>query len=289
MNIFRAYISGFKSTGRTWAMTTFIYVVNLILAVMVSIPFLGTLKQKAAFSMSVQDLLAGYDHTVIEELFNETMVQIGQYVREGFWIALLFFIVSIFLTGGILHIFSDKSYPFTFERFFSGSLKFFPRFLKLSLYMLIIYLLITVLIFLFIFLISAGSISSGGSEKTVFFIVLPGLVFWLLLMIFFLIIADYARFSIVRNESGKVFVTLFRSLKFVSRKFPFTYGLYLMLIVAPVVLLYLYTLLSDVIGMTSGIMILVMFIIQQLVIWAKAFTRIWTFASQFDYYLARPF
>ena len=82
-------------------------------------------------------------------------------------------------------------------------------------------------------------------------------------------------------------VTTFRL--FVFRKFPFTYGLYLMLLVAPVVLIYIYTLLSDVIGMTSGIMILVMFLIQQLFIWAKAFTRIWTFASQYDYYLGRAF
>jgi len=289
MNIFRAYISGFKSTGRTWAMPTFIYVVNLILGILFAIPFLGTLKQKAGFTMSIQDVLSGYDHTVFQELFNEATVYIGQFIRQGLWIAVLFFIISIFLTGGILHIFSDKSYPFTFERFFSGSLKFFLRFLKLSMYMLVIYLLLTALIFLIVFLISAGVFSGTGSEKTLFFIVFPGFCFWLLVMIFFLIIADYARFSIVRNDSRNVFITIFRSLKFVSRKFPFTYGLYLMLLVAPVALIYSYTLLSNVIGMTSGITILVMFLIQQLFIWAKVFTRVWTFASQFDYFLGRAF
>ena len=49
MNIFKAYISGFKSTGRTWAMTTSIYVVNLILGILVALPFLTTLKQKAGY------------------------------------------------------------------------------------------------------------------------------------------------------------------------------------------------------------------------------------------------
>jgi len=289
MNIFRAYISGFKSTGRAWAMPTFIYLVNLILGIVIAVPFLETLKQKAGFRMAIQDLLSGYDHTVFREFFNEASVQLGPFIRQGLWIAILFFIVSIFLTGGILHIFSDKSYPFTFERFFSGSLKFFPRLLKISLYMLIIYLLITALIFLIVFLISAVSLSGTGSEKTIFFIILPGLCLWLLFMILFLIVADYARFSIVRNDSRKVFITIFRSLKFVFGKFPFTYGLYLMLMVAPVALIYIFTLLSDGIGMTSGIKILVMFIIQQLFIWARAFTRVWTFASQFDYYLGRAF
>jgi hypothetical protein len=270
-------------------MTTFMYIVNLILGILFAIPFLGTLKQKAGFTMSLQDLLSGYDHTVIRELFNETSVYLGPFVRQGLWIAILFFIISIFLTGGILHIFSDKSYPFTFERFFSGSLNFFFRFLKLSFYMLIIYVLVTAIIFLIVFLISAAAFSGTGSEKTIVSIALPGLCFWLLVMIFFLIIADYTRFSIVRNDSRSVFITIFRSMKFVARKFPFTYGLYLMLLIAPVILIYVYTLLSNGFGMTSGITILVMFLIQQLFIWAKTFTRIWTFASQFDYYQARPF
>jgi uncharacterized membrane protein len=239
--------------------------------------------------MSIQNLLSGYDHTVFQEFFNETTVHLGQFIRQGLWIAILFFIISIFLTGGILHIVSDKSYPFTMERFFSGSLKYFPRLLKLSIYMLVVYVLVTAIIFLIVSLITAASLTGTGSEKNLFFIVFPGLCFWLLVMIFFLIIADYTRFSIVRNDSRYVFMTIFRSMKFVSRKFPFTYCLYLMLLVAPVVLIYIYTLLPNVIGMTSAITILVMFIIQQLFIWAKVFTRVWTFTSQFDYYLARAF
>ena len=289
MNIFRAYISGFKSTGRTWLMTTFIYLVNLILGIVIAIPFLGTLKQKAGSSMAIQDLLSGYDHTVIQEFFNDTSVHLGQFIRQGVWAAILFLFISIFLTGGILHIFSDKSYPFTFERFFSGCLKFFLRFLKLSFYMLVIYLLVTAIVFLIFFLISAGSLGGTGSEKTLFYIILTGLCLWLLVIFYFLIIADYARFSIVRNDSRNIFSTIFRSLKFVSKKFPFTYGLYLMLLVAPVALIYLYALVLYVIGMTSGITILVMFLIQQLFVWTKVFTHVWKFASQFDYYLGRAF
>ncbi|UCG28085.1 MAG: hypothetical protein JSV24_01630, partial [Bacteroidales bacterium] len=228
MNIFKAYISGFKSTGRTWGMTTLIYVVNLVLGILVALPFLGTLKQEAGYSMYIQNLLSDYDHTVFQEFFNESSVHLGQFIRQGLWIAILFFIVSIFLSGGILHIFYDKSYPFTLERFFSGGLRFFLRFLKLSIYMLVIYLLVTVIVIFIVFLITAGSFSGTGSEKSAFFIIFTGFCFWLLLMVYFLIIADYARFSIVRNDSRKIFRIIFQSLKFVSVKFPFTYGLYLM-------------------------------------------------------------
>jgi len=287
MNILKAYTSGLKSAGRTWKMTTFIYIITLVLGIIIALPFLGELKRQAGNSMSINNLLAGYDHTVFMEFFTKTVVNLGQFIRQGLWVAILFIIVSIFLSGGILHIFSDKTYPFTLERFFSGSIKYFLRFLKLSAYMVIFYLVVTMIIFLTILLITAGSVSSTGSEKSAFFIVFIGLCFWLVVMIYFLIIADYTRFAIVRNDTRKVFRTIFQSVKFVSVKFPFTYGLYLMLLVAPVLLFYLYSLLSNVIGMTSGITILIMFIIQQMFIWSRVFTRVWTFASQFDYYLTK--
>jgi len=51
-------------------------------------------------------------------------------------------------------------------------------------------------------------------------------------------------------------------------------------------LFYLYMIVSRTIGMTSGITILFMFVLQQLFIWLRISLRIWTFASQFDYYSA---
>ena len=57
MNILKAYTTGFKSTGRTWKMTTIIYVIILILGIIITLPFLGELKRNAGNSMAINNLL----------------------------------------------------------------------------------------------------------------------------------------------------------------------------------------------------------------------------------------
>lgn len=287
MNILKAYTTGFKSAGRTWKMTTLIYVIILILGIIITLPFLGELKRNAGNSMAIHNLLEGYDFTVFVEFFNEAAMNLGQFIRQGLWVAFLFIFISMLLTGGILHIFSDKSFPFTIERFFSGCTRYFFRFFKLSMYMLVPSILISTIIFLIIFLVSAGSYSNIGSEKSIFYIVFIGLCFWLLVMIYFVMIADYARFYLVKYDSSKVLRSLWESVKFVSRNIIFTYGLYLFLLVVPVVLIYIFSLLSNIIGMSSGLTIFVMFILQQIFIWSRVYTRVWTFASQMDYYYSK--
>jgi len=287
MNIFRAYINGFKTAGRTWKMVTFMYLCILFLGILLTLPFLGELKRQAGNSMAVGNLLEGYDHTVFQEFFVDTAMNLGQYIRQGLWAAFLFIFISIFFTGGILHIFADKSYPYTIERFFSGCVRFFFRFLKLTLYMMVPIALLTAIIFLIIFIVSAGSFSNVGSEKSIFFIGLTGLCFWLIIMIYFIVIADYARFYIVKYESQKVFRAIWESTKFVTRRFIFTYSLYLLLLLVPVLLIYIFTLLSNIIGTSSGLTILGMFILQQVFIWSRVYTRVWTFAGQMDYYYSK--
>ena len=277
MNILKAYTTGFKSTGRTWKMTTIIYVIILILGIIITLPFLGELKRNAGNSMAINNLLEGFDYTVFQEFFNEAAMNLGQFVRQGLWIAFLFLFLSILLTGGILHIFSDKSFPFSIDRFFSGCTRFFFRFFKLSIYMLVPYLLVSTIVFLIIFLVSAGSISNVGSEKSIFYIVLIGLCFWLLVMIYFVMIADYARFYLVKYDSSRILRSLWESMKFVSRNIIFTYGLYLFLLVVPVALIYIFSILSNIIGMSSGVYLIVRF---------RA-SRVWTFASQMDYYYSK--
>lgn len=289
MNIFNAYISGLKSSGRSLLMTTWIYIVNLVLGLIVAIPFLGKIKEGSQNSLSIHNFLYDFDFTTFRELFSETNVQLNLFFRQGFWIAILFIIISIFLTGGILKIFSDKTYPFSIERFINGGREFFSRFFRLSCYMILVACICTLIVSVIFVLIISASWSGTGSEKQLFYISITSLGILLVILIYILIIADYARFIMVRNDSKKVLRSIWMSTKFVTRKIMFTYGLYLMLLVIPLVLIYLYLLLSRVIGMNSGVTVLVMFIIQQGFIWMRVFTRIWTFGSQFDYYMGSAY
>ena len=289
MNIFQAYIAGFKKTGRSLLMTTLIYAINLVLGIVVTIPFLGGLREGAGRSLSINNLLSGYDHTVILELLNNTSFHLRHFVQQGFWIAILYLFISIFLTGGILYTLSDSSYPFTLERFINGCRRFFLRFLKISAYALILELLIALLIILIFSFVIRGSFTGRGSEKVIFYLSVSGIGILSLFLVYILIIADYARFFLVKYDSNQVLRSLWESTRFVTRNIIFTYGLYLMLLVAPVILIYLFMLFSNIVEMGSGVAILLMFIVQQIFIWSRVFTRIWTFDSQLEYYLNKSY
>ena len=54
--------------------------------------------------------------------------------------------------------------------------------------------------------------------------------------------------------------------------------------VVPILLFLIYFKLESAIGMTSGINILVIFIIQQLLVWCRVFTKIWILGSELNLY-----
>ena len=286
MNITKAYASGFKTTVRFLKMTLVIYILNLLMGLTIAIPFMGALKEASGHSMAPQNLLKGFDFTSFQEILRHYGEEISSYLSHGFWMVLFFLILSIFLTGGILTAFKHKESKFSLKSFFSGCGAFFFRFFKISLYTVFMHIILAVFIYLIFALIVAGMAGGTASEKTFFYLFVFFLGIHLLLGIFLVIITDYSRFILVLNDSGKVLKSIWLATKFVTRKFPGTYGLYLMLLVIPLILFYLYMIASRTIGMTSGLTILFMFVLQQLFIWLRISLRIWTFASQFDYYSA---
>lgn len=286
MNITKAYTSGFKTTVRSLKMTTLIYVLNLLMGLTIAIPFMGALKEASGHSMAPQNLLKGFDFTSFQEILRHYGEEISSYLSHGFWMVLFFLILSIFLTGGILTAFNKKESTFSLKSFFSGCGTFFFRFFKVSLYTVFMHIILAVFVYLIFTLIVAGIAGGTASEKTFFYLFVFFLGIHLLLGIYLIIITDYSRFMLVLNDSGKVLKSIWLATKFVTRKFPRTYGLYLMLLVIPLILFYLYMIASRTIGMTSGLTILIMFVLQQLFIWLRISLRIWTFASQFDYYSA---
>ena len=103
-------------------------------------------------------------------------------------------------------------------------------------------------------------------------------------------VADYAKILVVVHDEHSMLKTAWRSTKLVSRYFFRTFGLELLMVVVPIVLFAIYVWLDLSIGMTSGLTILVMFILQQLFIISKAWTKVFFFAGELSlYYSLQPF
>ncbi len=284
MTIIKDYLSGLRLASRSLKMTTMIYVINLLFALALAIPFYGVITNAAHGSLQVNKLLEGFNYTALQEFTDSAKGAIGLLFKEGIWLAILYLLVSIFMAGGILKTL-DNGAVFKGKEFFANGSKFFFRFMRLTLYFFIIHALVILIIYLPLSLIMVTLGKIADSEKALFYAAIFGGGLHLLIFIYLMIVAHYTRFMIITEDTTKVWKKLWASVKFVSRRFFSTYPLYLLLLANLVLLIFVFKFLSGIVGMTTGFTIFIMFLLQQIFIWSRIWLKIWFYGSQLEYYL----
>jgi hypothetical protein len=284
MKILNSYTTGFKSAFNTKKLVTTIYVITFLMALMLAIPFGNTIQKEAGNSMAFSALLKGFDYTVYQDFMNHSGDAIRPFISTAVWLGIFYLLFTIFFEGGILTVLKRKEDKFTLRFFWEASAKYFSRFFRLALYMLITQAIIAVIIFIILAQILSSVYNSAPNEISIFYTFVAGVVIYLLIFIFLLIVTDYAKVMLVENEEYRPFRTILRSFAFSFKHFLSTYFLYLLLLVVPILLYLIYFKLESAIGMTSGFNILVIFILQQLLIWSRVFTKIWILGSELNLY-----
>lgn len=265
---------------RNIKMTFLIYCINLVLALLVVFPFLSALKSGFGNSMLPDALLKGFDFTSLVE-FLRNFKSIGGFIAQARWMIIFYLIASVFMSGGILFIINKKE-KFSVISFLNGCVLYFFRFFKLFIYMLFFNLLVALIVYLPLYFIVDSASDTVASEASLFYIILAGVLIHLILFGILQMTVYYAKIRIVSEDSRKVFSSIFRSIKFVFKHFASTLTLFLLQLIIPMLLVIVFFFFNGVIGMTSGFTILVMFIIQQVFIISRVFTRIWMYGSQYD-------
>ncbi|MBE9510747.1 MAG: hypothetical protein IMY71_07715 [Bacteroidetes bacterium] len=284
MTIIQNYLSGLRLASRSLKMTTMIYVINLLFALALAIPFYSVITNAAHGSLQVNKLLEGFNYTTMQELTDSAKGSISLLFKEGIWLAILYLLLSIFLAGGILKTL-DNGAVFKSKEFFANGSKFFFRFLRLTFYFILIHALVILIIYLPLSLILSTLGKNAESEKALFYAIIAGGGLHIIIFIYLLIIAHYTRFMIITEDTTKVWKKIWASVKFVSRKFFSTYPLYLLLLAGLVLLILVFKFLSGVVGMTTGFTIFIMFLLQQVFIWCRIWLKIWIYGGQLEYYL----
>lgn len=284
MKIITSYASGFKATFNTKKLVTTIYVITLLMALILAIPFSGTIQKEAGNSMAFNALLKGFDYTVYQDFMNHFARAIQPYISTAIWMGIFYLLFTIFFEGGILTVLKRKENKFTLRFFWEASAKYFSRFLRLALYMIILQAIIAVILFFILAAILSSVYKSAPNESYIFYTVLIGVIIYLLIFIFLLIVTDYAKVMMVENDEYRSLRTILRSFGFSFKHFLSTYSLYLLLLVVPIFLFLIYFKIESAIGMSSGWRILLIFIIQQLLVWSRIFTKIWILGSELTLY-----
>ncbi len=288
MKVIRSYIKGWTSLFQYKRMWLIMYGTNFLLALFAAIPVSGFLGRSVGYSMSLGRSHEGFDYTFIGEMYRRFKHQIDAILDQTVLTMLVFFIVSIFLVGGVLHIYKKEIERFSLKTFWRGCSKYFWRFFRLTVYFLAIHGLI---LFVFFVLFSANT---GGlspflmeSEKELMDTFMWLAPFYVLVFTFVSMIQDYAKIHIVHENPALLFKPIWESIKLVFKNIGKFALLYLLNIITFLAIFGIYWLISDQFDEKTISSIMLLFIVGQLFMIARVGVKLLNLSSATHLYKIR--
>ncbi len=282
MNIAKAYTKGFIQTAKYPRMWFILYFANLLMGLLLALPMFSVLNTHFGHSDFYYRLLEGYNATVFKEFFYYFGDALSALLGGIKWLLLAYFLLSVFLTGGIIRTLNDDK--FSTSSFFGGAAYSFFRYLGLS--------LLVAIIQIFFLIVIAGSVGkyidlkfdSFQSELVVYGIVIAALVVYFFIFLIFNMVSDYGKFYLEMNDSFNIFKAFWDGIKYVFKHFLKTMSLYLILLFLPAVIMYVYLYFEKDYKMATSLGILIVFIMQQGFILLRVFLRTWILSSELKIY-----
>jgi hypothetical protein len=270
-------------------MVLVLWVFNLLFAA--AVYFVGRGYFANALGQSaLSETLRRFDTALFLEMLIHNGAPLGTLFKVILALAFLYFWVSIFLTGGILHVLLWGGEPAgegprrrLAPAFFQGAGRYFGRFFRLAVYSLLLWL--GFLISQWILWIVAGPLTAEGTnEKMIYYIVWACLAFDLILVFFIRMILDYARIIIVRTNTGRVWHSLWEAMGFILKRLFGALALYYSLLITGGVIFLVYWGIHSRIATVSAASIWLAFLIGQLFIISRGWLKIAFQSAQLNFY-----
>jgi hypothetical protein len=268
MNFIKAYFLGLKTALLNFRTLIVSYLVNLLFGKFAarSQAFQGLLQQ---FDLrAVGDLVANYDF--VFKSIPPLIIGLG----------LLYWVINIFLTGGILS--TVKIDKFTMRDFFAGCGYNFFAFLIVDLISLLIIGGFTFAVMeIFGFVREKASLNIDTESHVV---LISGIVVLALASLFTFALITYAKVMLVAHQSVNAMFHVLRSLAFIIRRFYVVLPMLLLLLVPPAFVIYAYFKFEGLFYSSTWSGVLIGFALQQVFILVRIFFRIWFLSSHYELY-----
>ena len=291
MKILKSYGYGVKRAVLEPKMIFVLWLINILFSSVIFFLFLKYLTAALGNSPAAEGLLKKFDFNIFFELIIHKGGPLQTIFYAAFILACLFFLVSIFLNGGILSVLisshrssEDQGEGRRFSRvFFQGAGQFFGRFFRLCIYSLILWIAVVLIHLLLNFALKPLT-ADGTNEKLMFYLILIQVAVGVFFVFLVHMILDYACIKIVIEDSRSVFRSLFQMTGFVFRRFGKTLALYYLLIMTGAGLCVIHWFIQKSIQTSSFLPILVAFTVGQVFILSRGWLKIAFQAAQLDYY-----
>jgi len=291
VRVLRSYGGGIKEASLQPKMIFVLWLRNFIFGLVIFYLFFRFLTQAIGKSVLADNLLERFDFDVFFELLVQHGNSLNVILTVGFVLIFLYFLVSIFLYGGILSILTlppeakEERRRFA-QTFFQGAGKFFGRFFRLAIYSLILWVAF-VLINLLLNPVGKFLTGDGNNEWMAFSFFWLRVAIALFLVFLIRMILDYSRIEIVILDSRTVLLSFFKTIKLVFQKFGKTLALYYLLVLTGIALIIIFWLVKSSLPSFSSpwLTMLVPFVVAQLFIAFQGWLRIAFQSAQLVFYI----
>jgi len=271
MTALNAYTTAWKAIFKTSRMWLLVYGITFLIAAISILPLRGFMSNTLGNSLALNESLPGFDYTFIGDVLNEYGDTLGLLLNQSMAMVLLFFLVSVFLMGGILCIFKNRPKSFDAGIFWQGCSTYFWRLLRLSIYFLIFHFILFAVSTMIYFSVTNG-MSPFETESEDYWILSFRIigVIYLFFATFLFMVHDYTKWQVVNADTYLLTVPIMNTFGLVLKNFGKFFLLSLFNILTFLLVFTVYYFLKQTFTADTGLTILLLFLLTQIFV----FTRI---------------
>lgn len=262
MTAINAYIKGWGVLFNHKKMWMMVYLFNVLFAAIMLLPAKNFLTNTIGNSLAADKILKKFDYPYISDIIDNHIFTMSMIKDQSIVVIILFLFFSIFMMGGIIGSIR-RGQGFSFRPFWSDCGYYFWRFLRLTIFFLIIH---AIALTLAGFAFSSIGLNPFKMESDAVFVTRFKIVgtIYLFLAVFIFMIQDYAKLQIVKMDKTFINRPILQSIRLIFKNFFPCLLLYLINIFFFLLIAGLYYLLRTNLKMTSDGTILMAFLIGQL-------------------------
>lgn len=288
MGIFKSLLAGAGTTFRKPRVPLLLYVVNVLFAVAVAVPFLAIVQTELGHSFLGSNVRPA-DLVWLGEAALKYGAALPALLAGLLVSAFLYLGLQIFLNGGVVGRLLDAEGRTTLAEFFGDCGRYFWRFVRLFLVSLV-FLLLTLGLFMRLVSALIRPLTEGAVTEWVPLILSNlHLIVALLLLSIVRLIVDYSRIAVVADDERKVLKALRHALTFLRKRFFRAWAIYLLVVALTVAGTVVFYAGLGALGAPGTLQAVAGFLLMQVFVLFRMGIRALFVAAQAEFYRSHPY
>ena len=276
MESISALTKGLKEGRRRWRLTIIIYTIQLMMALTIGLQVYQVIASSIGHSMSVEEIIDGYNHTVLRDFINVHGSSLATLIGQLRWFVAIYLVVSAFVHAGLLGTITKNGDDWL--EFWGNGACFFRPFFLISIIHLVIFTVWTLIILIPVLLGLFPAIESLNRETPIYYGLGFSVILWLIGVGFIYLLSFYSKWHIIESGRG-IRKAIWRGWKFTLKHLR---SLILIIGILAVLTSFIWIAnywLELTVGIRTEILILIFIFIQQAVVLGRIYLRVSGYCS----------